>query len=187
LPGSGAISSAGNLGIGGGYNPYYFISAGPVTNMHGVVGTVNTHGFVGLYGISSSNTSDGYTSFFYNSGSVSFCYLSNTTSWSCASDARLKTNINPISGPLDKLAQIRGVSFNWQKDAANTTAHLGVVAQDVLKVFPEAVTSAQPPGVTSGPYYALDYSALIGPIISGVNELNARTGFISNPSATTKR
>lgn len=60
-----------------------------------------------------------------------------------ASDARLKTDIRPIDHALDKVCQLQGVHFTW-KEGLPWPPHrdVGVLAQDVERVLPEAVTQA---------------------------------------------
>jgi hypothetical protein len=60
-----------------------------------------------------------------------------------ASDARLKEHVRPIEGALDRLHKIRGVRFTW-KEGLPWPAHddVGVIAQEVEQVLPEAVTQA---------------------------------------------
>lgn len=66
-------------------------------------------------------------------------------SWLANSDARIKEDIQPISGALDKLSQVRLVSFRYTDDyrrqhpSVEDRAYLNVVAQEFQKVFPEAV------------------------------------------------
>lgn len=63
------------------------------------------------------------------------------------SDERLKENITPLTGSLLKVTQLRGVTFN-SNDVAEQNGYLdksrqvGVIAQDVVKVLPEAVKLA---------------------------------------------
>ena len=56
------------------------------------------------------------------------------------SDARLKTEITPLNNTLDKIAQINGYYYQW-KDAEQrgNQRQLGVIAQEVQKVYPELV------------------------------------------------
>jgi hypothetical protein len=64
-------------------------------------------------------------------------------SWADTSDARIKKNIQPLTGALDKLTQLRGVTFEWINPADHadqTNVQSGFVAQDVERVFPEWVT-----------------------------------------------
>jgi len=58
--------------------------------------------------------------------------------WGNYSDARLKTNVQPLTSALDKLMQLKPVSYEWvvDKPLENT---VGFLAQEVAKVFPNAV------------------------------------------------
>jgi len=63
------------------------------------------------------------------------------------SDERLKENIEPITNGLDKVTQLRGVTFNSNQLAKDNgylddSKQAGVIAQDVQKVLPEAVKLA---------------------------------------------
>jgi prophage maintenance system killer protein len=49
---------------------------------------------------------------------------------------RLKKDIKKISSPLEKILQLNGYTFNWKKDGR---ADMGVIAQEVEKVFPNIV------------------------------------------------
>ncbi|MDW8310103.1 MAG: tail fiber domain-containing protein [Verrucomicrobiales bacterium] len=69
-------------------------------------------------------------------------------SWLANSDARIKTDIQPVTDALAKLDQVRLVSFRYRDDYR--TAHpsvadrryLNVVAQEFREVFPEHVQSS---------------------------------------------
>lgn len=52
------------------------------------------------------------------------------------SDRRIKENIQPIQGALDKLMKIDGVTYNR---IGQTRREVGVIAQNVLEVLPEVV------------------------------------------------
>lgn len=65
-------------------------------------------------------------------------------SWSSYSDARLKHDIAPLEGTLDRLLQLRGYSFEYNADAvagnlALPGMQLGLLAQEVQRVFPDWV------------------------------------------------
>jgi hypothetical protein len=65
-------------------------------------------------------------------------------SWTNSSDAALKQNIQPLTQGLDKLLRLRGVSFEWKDPAGMgglTGPQVGLVAQDVERVFPEWVST----------------------------------------------
>jgi hypothetical protein len=61
-----------------------------------------------------------------------------------ASDLRLKQNIEKIESGLSKILNLNPVKFNWVDNYIsdeNGKNMLGFVAQEVLKVIPEAVES----------------------------------------------
>jgi hypothetical protein len=76
-----------------------------------------------------------------------------------SSDRNLKTNIAPLSDSLSKVLQLQGVSFNWKADG---THGIGVIAQDVEKVYPELVTTG-----TDG-YKKVEYGNLVAPLIEAI-------------------
>ena len=82
------------------------------------------------------------------------------------SDARLKTNIRPIDGSLDKLRRIEGVYFDWKDTNThkNTQHHAGVLAQQVMDVLPEAVHDGGGSGM------AVDYNCLIALCVNAIKE-----------------
>jgi len=65
-------------------------------------------------------------------------------SWGDTSDARLKTNVAPVTGALDKLIQLRGVTYDWINPQlhGNTAATGGFIAQEVAAVFPSFVSQS---------------------------------------------
>ena len=92
------------------------------------------------------------------------------TDFNTTSDQNLKTNIQTIENPLDKIVQIRGVNFEWKE---NNKPSAGVIAQEVEKVLPELVTDNGTKTV--------NYNGLIGLLIETVkkqqvqiDELNSR-------------
>lgn len=83
-------------------------------------------------------------------GAASFTYNS---------DVRLKKNIKTIKNPLDKILSLRGVTFNWKESG---DASVGLIAQEVEKVFPELVNGKDIKGV--------EYGNLVAPLIEAVKE-----------------
>ena len=90
------------------------------------------------------------------------------------SDARLKTDITPLTDVLENLERLRGVSFTWNDMYASLTGRaagqqdIGVIAQEVEAVYPELVTTW-----TEGGYKAVDYGKLVGVLIEAVKALKA--------------
>jgi hypothetical protein len=81
------------------------------------------------------------------------------------SDERLKTDICTIDYALDKLKQLRGVTYRRKE-----TLHpgMGVIAQEVRDVIPEVVH------VGSDGILSVAYGNLVGLLIEAVKELEAR-------------
>ena len=77
------------------------------------------------------------------------------------SDIKFKTNIKPIISPLSKLLQLNGVTFNWKEDNKQS---VGVIAQEVEKVFPELVEECDD-------HKVVKYNGLIGVLIESVKEV----------------
>ena len=92
------------------------------------------------------------------------------TDFNATSDARLKTNVQIIDDPLEKVLQINGVSFNWVE---NNKPSMGVIADNIEEVLPELVSDTDPKTV--------NYNGLIGLLIevvkdqqTQINSLNER-------------
>ena len=59
-----------------------------------------------------------------------------------SSDDRYKTNVVPITGALDKVMRLHGVSYDWKRaefpdKAFNDRRQIGLIAQQVREVLPE--------------------------------------------------
>jgi hypothetical protein len=98
-----------------------------------------------------------------------------------ASDKRLKNNITNIPNALDKIKTLNGVTFNWENNIFKTerTNDIGVIAQEVQSVLPDAVTLApfdldDKGNSKSGEnYLTVYYEKLIPLLIEGIKELKA--------------
>lgn len=80
------------------------------------------------------------------------------------SDKRLKSSIEKIDGALAKIREIHGYEFT-RKDSGK--ADMGVLAQEIEKVFADAVSTD-----VDG-YKTVQYTALLAPIIEAIHEINA--------------
>lgn len=86
-----------------------------------------------------------------------------------SSDKRLKKDIRPISDALKKLDSIVGVRYFWiDPEQHNDGEQIGVIAQDVEKVFPQAVLTG------SDGYKSVSYMGLVGPVIQAIKELHTK-------------
>jgi len=88
-----------------------------------------------------------------------------SNTWTIFSDRRLKKNIEPLSGALERLLQLRGVTFQWLDPAAQggiTGTQMGLIADEVQRAFPQWV-GRDPKGyqtLTVGGFEALTAEAL---------------------------
>ena len=81
-----------------------------------------------------------------------------------SSDENLKNNIKLISQPIDKIKQIRGVSFDWNEKSENTGHDIGVIAQDIEKVLPELVATRD------NGYKAVRYEKIVALLIEAIKD-----------------
>lgn len=79
------------------------------------------------------------------------------------SDISLKDNIEVIPHALDKVKEIRGVTYN-RNDIKDNPRHTGVIAQEVEKVLPEVVTESSD-GIKN-----VAYGNMVGLLIEAIKE-----------------
>jgi hypothetical protein len=84
------------------------------------------------------------------------------------SDARIKTNVVTIPNALDKVISLRGVTYKMikdvQNDPENAVTHIGVIAQEVEAVIPEAVKEEN--GIKT-----VAYGNIVGLLIEAIKEI----------------
>jgi hypothetical protein len=85
-----------------------------------------------------------------------------------SSDERLKDNIIPISGSLDKLKLIGGYEYDWNSLSENEGHDVGVIAQEIEKVLPELVVER------NNGYKAVKYEKIVALLIETNKELLKR-------------
>ena len=87
------------------------------------------------------------------------------------SDERLKDNIETLEDGLDKVEQLRGVTYT-----RDDREEIGVIAQEVEKILPEIVLTANDEMGTK----SVDYSRITAVLIEAVKELSARVKELEN-------
>jgi hypothetical protein len=105
-------------------------------------------------GYSSSRFKDSYFS-----GTV------NAANFNTTSDATLKTNVETLTGSLDAVNALRGVSFDWLE---NGGSEIGVIAQEVEAVLPDVV-STNDEGIKS-----VKYGNMVAVLIEAIKEQQLR-------------
>ena len=109
-----------------------------------------------------------------NSGGTGVQLLRGATSWTALSDERFKDIIEPIS-VNDKLKDVRAVIGKYKTDNEDIRRNF-LIAQDLLKVFPEVVDidedETKPMGVR--------YQDLIPVLVKAIQELQAQITELKN-------
>jgi hypothetical protein len=92
------------------------------------------------------------------------------------SDRRLKKNIEYFgSGVLAKLTALRPVKYNWKRDEDNAPKDLGLIAQDVQKLFPEVVSTSTVSNGELEDTLGISYNRLGVLAVSAIKELHEET------------
>ena len=85
----------------------------------------------------------------------------------CTSDRTLKKNIVTLDGALDKLDDLKGIYHGWIQQE-HSKREVGVIAQDVQKVYPELVVKC------GNGYLSVDYPKFTAVLLQSVKELKAK-------------
>ena len=172
------ISSSGNVGIGttspgyvldvnGGSGTMSRIQSGGSSTYLAIKNTSNT-GFIGI---------DGTNMAFYPTStkrgnldsSGNFVVSGSVTEYGTPSDIKLKENIEVIDNAVDKVKQLKGITYTLKSDGNRLT---GLIAQDLEKVLPEAVYTAK--NLEDEEHLAIRYGNTVGLLVEAIKELEAR-------------
>lgn len=177
-----SLTQEGNLGLG--VTPLYpfHLEKANSGEVVGVVRNTATDGY-GLslrngdnsrYALAVSNAAGTANSIqLFGSGRITCVNLTQT------SDATLKKNVQPLENTLEKVRELRGVSFEWKDEGVNSGSdsderHVGVIGQEVEQIFPELV-STDADGIRS-----VDYARLCVVLLEAVKELDKRVAAIAD-------
>ena len=81
------------------------------------------------------------------------------------SDQRLKDNVTPIEDPLAKVLSISGNTFDWNEKSNKSGHDVGLIAQEINEVLPEAVTTRD------NGYLAVDYQRVVPLLVEAIKKL----------------
>lgn len=172
-----SATGAGQVRIGGAAPTIYFtnVLTDPAT-------------YVGLLGLATSsnnfftgtaagdfvmyNSASGYNLFVVNfSGGV---YLtSGATSWTANSDIRLKNINSHIENAVEKLSTLQTINFSY-KDDKFKKQNLGLIAQEVEKIFPELIDK------NNDGMLGVRYTELVPVLIKAIQELKLEIETLKN-------
>jgi len=151
-PSSGALSA--NTFVGDG-SQLTGITAGATV----ATGTNNADLFIPFTGINTGTltTANVNSSFTFNPSTGQ----ANATDFNSTSDARLKINVEPITGAVDKVMALEGVYFDWIETGVKS---MGLIAQQVEESVPEVVST------DNRGFKSISYGKLIGLLIEAIKE-----------------
>jgi hypothetical protein len=108
-----------------------------------------------------------------------------TTTYATSSDYRLKHDIQPMTGALAKVAQLKPVTYKWNADNSESQ---GFIAHELQEVVPECVTGAKDAVDKDGKpvYQGIDTSFLAATMVAALQELKAELDTVKAELATLK-
>jgi hypothetical protein len=154
------IDTSGNLLVG--------CTGGPTGGTPGILigSPANSGSLVG-----SNSTSSTFMFRFYNPngycGGISTS--ASATTYATSSDYRLKENIVPMTGALDKVAQLKPVTYTWKID---NSAGQGFIAHELQSVIPDCVIGEKDAVDAEGKpiYQGVDTSFLVATLTAAIQE-----------------
>jgi hypothetical protein len=106
-------------------------------------------------------------------------------SWGVYSDARLKDVKDTFTRGLETLMKINPVKYSYKegnaKGIGDHSEHIGVIAQDVQKVIPEAVSEGE------DGYLTVDNDPIIWTMLNSIKELKAQNDALAEKNAELER
>jgi hypothetical protein len=95
-----------------------------------------------------------------------------TTTYGTTSDYRLKTNVQPMSGALEKVQALNPVTYDW---IADNKPSQGFIAHELQAVVPECVVGEKDAVVENGKpkYQVVDTSFLVATLTAAIKEQQA--------------
>jgi hypothetical protein len=166
-----------NYSIGGKNDAYIYCvgnTGGSPVGGNLSIGTASTNGVIKFHtgGTTSSYermriTEQGYIGINTNNPGTTYRVTINgnisASQFYVPSDIRLKNNIQPLQNSLEKILELRGVSFIYNNDSTGKT-QIGFIAQEMEKIYPELVITGDD-GIKG-----VSYSNVTAVLVEGIKE-----------------
>ena len=103
-------------------------------------------------------------------GSISV--TTTATAYNTSSDYRLKENVQPMVGALDKIALLNPVTYNWKSDGSDGQ---GFIAHELQAIVPDCVSGEKDAVDDEGnpKHQGVDTSFLVATLVKGMQEQQA--------------
>ena len=144
------------------------------------LGKITSAGAAASYSFASSaaSTAGAYYHATFNpagGAQAGFIYspTSSTTAYMTTSDYRLKENVVPMIGALDKIIQLKPCTYDW---IANKTPGQGFIAHELQAIVPDCVSGEKDAVDEEGNprYQGIDTSFLVATLTAAIQELNTK-------------
>jgi hypothetical protein len=116
-----------------------------------------------------------FTAFRRSSTQIGSITQNGTTAvaYNTSSDYRLKHDIQPMTGALAKVTQLKPVTYKWNADDSESQ---GFIAHELQEVVPECVTGEKDAVDADGnpQYQGVDTSFLVATLTAAIQELSAK-------------
>jgi len=101
------------------------------------------------------------------------CNNSGSTTYNSGSDYRLKDNVKPMIDSLNKVMELKPVTFTWKGDNSKGQ---GFIAHELAEIVPDAVTGEKDDVTEDGTIkpQGVDYGKLTAILTAAIQELNAK-------------
>jgi len=121
-----------------------------------------------------AKVSIGYSQYAANFYQNNLDVLANGNAWlrgtlTQASDIRLKRNISSLENSLARLSQLSGYHYYWKDSNTDQSLQIGLIAQEVQKLFPELVKENEKGELS------VNYTGLIPVMIESIKEQEQET------------
>ena len=141
------------------------------TNLNGHIAAQNTVGVTPAFHATTSTTSStGLFEFSNPNGLVgSITTSGSTTAYNTSSDYRLKEDVQPMVGSVDRLMALKPVNFAWKVDGSRVD---GFLAHEAQEVVPECVTGEKDAVDDEGnpQYQGIDQSKIVPLLTAALQE-----------------
>lgn len=175
------MNTYGNVGIGTTPNTTYQLKTNGFVDIncgsYSQSFVFNNSGYMGQIGVQPSSNNYGYIGTSSKAFSAMYSYGFHTVS-----DSRQKENFNDIENPLNKILNLKGLTYDIKKEYSIKTDtikdkykkekiekqrynHMGFLAQDVQAIIPQAVIYDDETDV-----YSVNYSRIIPVLVEAIKE-----------------
>jgi hypothetical protein len=142
------------------------------------LGLVSAAGISGEYSFSSAPASNAGSYFHIlfraagNQAGYIYSPTTSTTAYITTSDYRLKENVAPMTGALNKVALLKPCTYKWKTDGLDGQ---GFIAHELQEVVPDCVSGTKDAVDAEGKpqYQGIDTSFLVATLTAAIQELKA--------------